>query len=87
MFGDCVMNDIDVFEIMQYTGLKDRNGKDIYEGDILRDHGIVAWNDVEHCWSRIDLNWNDRKEWHNLDSLTCPFEVIGNIYENKNLIE
>jgi uncharacterized phage protein (TIGR01671 family) len=73
--------------LMQFTGLKDKNGIEIYEGDILKDHGIVAWNDVELCWSRIDLNWNDRREWHELDSLTSPMEIIGNIYENPELLK
>ena len=73
--------------LMQFTGLQDKNGIDIYEGDLLKHHGIVAWNDVELMWSRIDLNWNDRREWHNLESLTSPLEIIGNIYQNPELIE
>jgi len=73
--------------ILQYTGLKDKNGKEIYEGDVLKAHGIVTWNDTEYRWSAIDLNWNDKREWHDLDYLTSPFEIIGNIYENPELIE
>tara|TARA_R110000822_G_scaffold127454_1_gene262961 strand:- start:15001 stop:15324 length:324 start_codon:yes stop_codon:yes gene_type:complete len=72
--------------LMQFTGLIDINKKYIYESDILKDHGIVAWNDVNHCWSRIDLNWNEKREWHELDSLTSPMEVIGNIHQNPELI-
>ncbi len=72
--------------LMQYTGLKDKNGKEIYDGDILKAQGIVAWNDVGHRWSAIDLNWNDRREWHDLEYLTSPFEIIGNIYENTELL-
>lgn len=85
---DSIFNNKDIRSmiLMQYTGLKDKNGKEIYEGDILKEHGIVAWNDEGHRWSAIDLKWNDRKEWHDLDYLTSPFEIIGNIYENPELI-
>ena len=69
--------------LMQFTGLKDKNGVDIYEGDILKAHGEVVWNKEEYRWSCIDLNWNDKREVHDLDYLTSEFEVIGSIHENK----
>ena len=72
--------------VMQCTGRKDRNGELIYEGDVLKAHGYVIWNDIEDRWSAVDLNWNDQREIHALDYLTSPFEVIGNIYENPDLL-
>ena len=72
--------------LMQYTGLKDKNGKEIYEGDILRAAGIVTWNEPEVRWSCIDIEWNDKCELHDMLYLTTPLEVIGNIYENPEII-
>ena len=73
--------------ILRYVGIKDIHGEDVYEGDILKAHGVVAWNEVELMWSRIDLNWNDKRLWHNLESLTSPIEIIGNVFSNPELLE
>lgn len=70
----------------QFVGVLDTNKTKVFEDDVLKHHGLVAWNGVEHRWSAIDLNWNDKREWHDLDYLTVPFEVIGNRWESPELL-
>lgn len=81
-------------KIMQYTGLKAENGKEIYEGDILSikiysgDKVIVEGKTVvefkDGCFGVI---WGHDKAFLSLNSFfKAKFEVIGNIYENPELL-
>jgi hypothetical protein len=76
--------------LMQYTGLKDKNGKEIYEGDIVQYAGINCVIDME-VFSY--LKPIDRDAWFDLDPASDKlferssyFEIIGNIYENPELL-
>jgi uncharacterized phage protein (TIGR01671 family) len=87
-------------KIMQYTGLKDKNGKEIYEGDIvefndfdsLRTGGYTEDNILQGDVSFSCGAWIVKTERGHYDLYTAivndeEIEVIGNIYENPELLE
>lgn len=69
--------------LMQYTGLKDKNGKEIYEGDIIND-GDGSIGKVEWRVSGFEQNMINTTGWWVIQT---EGEVIGNIYEHPNLLE
>lgn len=74
--------------LMQYTGLHDKNGKEIYEGDIVRKfNGIIGKVIYEHSEFIIDVTNNKKLDYGRLDLIENFVEVIGNIYENPDLLE
>jgi uncharacterized phage protein (TIGR01671 family) len=99
--GDLLLriNEKDFSEPMQYTGLKDKNGKEIYEGDICK--GIMPDSEKDEEFSNSIVMFNeDSFSLFNktkdgdlyFGSLISPvinkcIEVIGNIFENPELIK
>ena len=67
--------------LMQYTGLKDKNGTEIYEGDILQSNG---WRNREVIWSDEIGGFvlGNMAEFYRAEHM----EVIGNIYVNPELL-
>lgn len=102
---DGVSEDFKNKYIMQYTGLKDKNSKEIYEGDILKErtpsgfnYSVVKFGEINisgfscdpkmctcfyHDFSNFNDNWGEVALGNNLKNI----EVIGNIYENPELLE
>lgn len=75
--------------LMQYTGLKDKNGKEIYEGDILKTSNCP---NVHVYWFEQGGRWNGKYVGLSEDceinsSISFTSEVIGNIYQNPELLE
>lgn len=87
---------INEFELMQSTGLKDKNGKEIFEGDIVRmrnprDRRQIGMFQVVRVANSPMLGLLDKKlttEIFNLyEHMRNYYEIIGNIYENQELLE
>ena len=86
-----VRTDVDKETIGQYTGLKDRNMKKIYEGDIVKVFTNKKWRIgkiiYEHSGFTIDVTNNKELEYGRTGIIENLTEVIGNVWDNPELLE
>ena len=73
------------YPLMQYTGLKDKNGVEIYEGDIFKFEAREAYE--VYINPSIGVGGRNSNQQWNIASWASDGEVIGNIYENPELLE
>ena len=83
---------VDYLAIMQSTGLFDRNGQEIFEGDIVDYKGrkaIIKWHGsyASFIYRFVDEMQERVSEWDPLFLAYHHFEIIGNIYEKPELLE
>jgi hypothetical protein len=81
--GYSFVSSAEVVVIRQFTGLKDKNGKEIYEGDVVfwaSRNFIVEWDKDKFIMKTLKEGFGSIDRWEE-----C--EVIGNIYENPELLK
>ncbi len=73
--------------IMQFSGLEDKTGKEVYEKDIILDFNDMGEEFIDIVIYSEEMQWFElKKSKQPLNILTEDFKIIGNIYENSDLL-
>lgn len=88
LYGNCSIK-LENNILMQCTGLKDKNCKLIYEGDIVRIYNKIyeVIFEIRTAYFGLKISNVETATLNNIDTQTTEIEVIGNIYENPELLE
>lgn len=73
--------------LMQYTGLKDKNGQEIYEGDIVQHSFDTGAKDAPRKVEFLNCCYQYAAYYYSFEHGASEVEVIGNIHENPELLE
>ena len=81
--------EIDPSTVGQYTGMKDKNGKKVFEGDIIRKTNEGRHPQIFTANIRTNFRVNEEVYYSPCDHFTesCEYEIIGNIHDNPELLE